>query len=106
MHRGHDNPSHAYDSDNGLSGAPAAGHNRKDPDRGVVQWQRPHLPGDAHDQQPDHAEPDLDLVETAFEEGFSRRATRPAFCASPKYRFRPLPPTSRALRCCGLRWTR
>jgi hypothetical protein len=39
----------------------------------VVQWQRPHLDdaqphgADAHD----HAEPDLDLVETAFVEAFA-----------------------------------
>ena len=92
MHRGHDNPSHAYDSDNGLSGAPAAGHNREDPDRGVVQWQRPHLPGDAHDQQPDHAEPDLDLVETAFEEGFSQASDPTSFLRLAQIPFQAIAP--------------
>jgi hypothetical protein len=45
-----------------------AGHNSTRP----VQWQTPHRPHD-HDHPPaDDHEPDLDLVEAAFVEGFAR----------------------------------
>jgi hypothetical protein len=48
--------------------AAGAGHNSQRP----VQWQTPHLPhGHAHPEDHEH-EPDLDLVETAFVEGFAR----------------------------------
>jgi hypothetical protein len=43
-----------------------AGHNSNRP----AQWQTPHLPH-GHDHPEDH-EPDLDLVEAAFIEGFER----------------------------------
>ena len=48
--------------------APGLGHNAKPP----AQWQKPHLPhghGAPHDQE---SEPDLDLIEAAFVEGFER----------------------------------
>lgn len=52
--------------------APGVGHNA----RPAAQWQTPHLP-DGHGARHDHgAEPDLDLVEAAFVEGFER-ATDP-----------------------------
>ena len=52
--------------------APGFGHNAGPP----AQWQTPHLPR-GHAAPPDHdAEPDLDLVEAAFVEGFER-ATDP-----------------------------
>jgi hypothetical protein len=52
--------------------AAGAGHNSRQP----AQWQTPHLPHDHdHPAEPDH-EPDLDLVEAAFIEGFAR-ATDP-----------------------------
>ena len=45
-----------------------AGHNAPQP----VQWQTPHRPhGHVHPDDHDH-EPDLDLVEAAFVEGFAR----------------------------------
>jgi hypothetical protein len=45
----------------------APGHNS----RAARQWQTPHLPeGHTHDHAHDHAEPDLDLVETAFLQSF------------------------------------
>lgn len=49
-------------------GPPGQGHN--DPKSGAVQWQTPHLkePLEAGDDSP--GEPDLDLVEDAFDEGF------------------------------------
>ena len=47
---------------------PTAGHNSGRP----LQWQTPHRPhGDEHPEDPGH-EPDLDLVEAAFVEGFAR----------------------------------
>lgn len=63
MHFGHDHDHHHHG--NGAT----AGHNHAQP-RGAVQWQTPHLPhGHHHDH--DHGEPDLDLVEMAFVEGFA-----------------------------------
>jgi hypothetical protein len=45
------------------------GHNAQRP----LQWQTPHLPhGHAHREVEHHHEPDLDLVEAAFVEGFAR----------------------------------
>jgi hypothetical protein len=90
MHRRHDHPSRAYDSGNRPSGVTAAGHNSERPDRGVVQWQRPHEAGDAYDQQPDDAEPDLDLVETAFAEGFSQASDPTSFLRLAQVPFRAL----------------
>jgi hypothetical protein len=67
MHREHDH--HHEDAYHHGNGA-LAGHNHAQPLRGVVQWQTPHVP-----EEPDHGherrEPDLDLVETAFVEGFA-----------------------------------
>ena len=63
MHRGDD---HDHHHGNGAT----AGHNHAQPLRGAVQWQRPHMPQGA-DPHHEHGEPDLDLVEMAFVEGFS-----------------------------------
>ena len=65
MHRGHDHDHHHHG--NGAT----AGHNHGAPPR-AVQWQTPHLPqGHEHDDDHHHHEPDLDLVEMAFVEGFA-----------------------------------
>ena len=49
-------------------GTAGPGHNARPP----MQWQPPHLPH-GHDEPHDHDhEPDLDLVEAAFVEGFAR----------------------------------
>jgi hypothetical protein len=65
MHQGHDHDHHHHGN-----GAAGAGHNHVRPARGTVQWQTPHLPQDReHDH--DRHEPDLDLVEMAFVEGFA-----------------------------------
>jgi len=45
-----------------------AGHNSHQP----VQWQTPHLPHGHDHPAADDQEPDLDLVEAAFVEGFER----------------------------------
>jgi hypothetical protein len=62
MHRGHDHDHHHHGNGAG------AGHNHVQPAR-TVQWQTPHKPQAAAEH--DHREPDLDLVEMAFVEGFA-----------------------------------
>ena len=65
MHREHNHDHHHHG--NGAS----AGHNHVTPLR-ATQWQTPHLPDDhAHGGDHQHGEPDLDLVEMAFVEGFA-----------------------------------
>jgi hypothetical protein len=61
MHRGHD---HDH-SGGGHHHPPAPGHNRPR----AAQWQTPHL-ADGSEHAPPTGEPDLDLVEAAFVEGF------------------------------------
>ena len=63
MHRGHDHDHHHHGN-----GAAGAGHNHVQPAR-TVQWQTPHKPH--AEAEHDHREPDLDLVEMAFVEGFA-----------------------------------
>jgi hypothetical protein len=72
MHQGHD---HDHHHGNGSSGV---GHNHAPPARGTVQWQTPHKPEQG---APDHhrGEPDLDLVEAAFVEGFSTASDPTSF---------------------------
>ncbi|HEY1473825.1 MAG TPA: hypothetical protein VGF53_07050 [Pseudolabrys sp.] len=65
MHQGHDHDHHHHGN-----GSAGAGHNHAQPVRGTVQWQTPHLPPE-HDRHHDQREPDLDLVEMAFVEGFA-----------------------------------
>jgi len=67
MHRGHDHHHHH----NGGGGAEPVGlgHNHAREPHRVAQWQTPHLPGAA--QEAAQPEPDLDLVESAFVEGFA-----------------------------------
>jgi hypothetical protein len=65
MQQGHDHDHHHHGN-----GAAGAGHNHAQPIRGTVQWQTPHLPHD-HEHDHDQREPDLDLVEMAFVEGFA-----------------------------------
>jgi hypothetical protein len=63
MHRGHDHSG----PQNGASAG--VGHNLPGPR--PLQWQRPHVVGETAAKEAPPAEPDLDLVETAFSEGFS-----------------------------------
>jgi hypothetical protein len=69
MHQGHDHDHHHHGNGSSL-GSAGAGHNHAQPVRGTVQWQTPHKP---HQPEGDHrhGEPDLDLVEAAFVEGFT-----------------------------------
>jgi hypothetical protein len=74
MHFGHDH--HHHRQDGGLNGA---GHNHAQPPRRAAQWQTPHQP-----HAPAHGgvagcEPDLDLVEVAFVEGFAEASDPTSF---------------------------
>ncbi len=64
MHQGHDHDYHHHGNGAGV------GHNHAQPVLGTVQWQTPHLPH-GHEHENDPGEPDLDLVEMAFVEGFA-----------------------------------
>jgi hypothetical protein len=66
MHFGHDHEHHHHGN-----GSAGAGHNHAQPAHGTVQWQTPHLPHDHHHDDHAPGEPDLDLVEMAFVEGFA-----------------------------------
>jgi hypothetical protein len=69
MHLGHD---HTHQRGNGAAaGTHSIGHNHAPEPKRAVQWQTPHLlPGVATPTEAT-AEPDLDLVETAFAESFA-----------------------------------
>jgi hypothetical protein len=71
MHRGHDHSHHDFGGSGAIHFGP--GHNHAPAPQRVVQWQRPHLDASAGQGagDHDHSEPDLDLVETAFVEGFA-----------------------------------
>jgi hypothetical protein len=69
MHRGHDDHHHG---DGGLP--PGPGHNRPR----AAQWQTPHIAGDRR-HGPMDGEPDLDLVEAAFVDGFATASDPTSF---------------------------
>ena len=71
-HRHHGN--HHHDDEHHAG----RGHNHAEPPRKVAQWQTPHLP--AGEISPATApEPDLDLVERAFLEGFATASDPTSF---------------------------
>ena len=79
MHRGHDHHHHDFGGADAVHFGP--GHNHVPSSQRVVQWQQPHLDA-AHDHGAgahDHAEPDLDLVETAFVEAFASASDPTSF---------------------------
>ena len=63
MHDDHRHPHSHADHDHG------PGHNQ--PPRRPVQWQVPHRAHGLSEPTPDQPEPDFDLVEAAFAEGFA-----------------------------------
>ena len=72
MHRGHDH--HHHHDHNGAGGSlrhAGPGHNHAPVPRNAAQWQTPHLPHGTDAAPAAPAEPDLDLVESAFVEGFA-----------------------------------
>src|SRR5262245_64954554 len=76
MHRGHDHDHH--DHHNGGVGRPGAGpgHNHAVAGRKPVQWHVPHRSDATADVAGQVPEPDLDLIEAAFIDGF-RQASDP-----------------------------
>jgi len=74
-HHGHDHGlghDHGHDHDHDHDHPPhGAGHNHPHSHRAAAQWQTPHQP-DGAKQQAAAPEPDLDKVEAAFVDGFSR----------------------------------
>jgi hypothetical protein len=64
---------HDDDHDHG----PGPGHNA--PPRRPLQWQTPHREHDHGPPEADAAEPDLDLVEAAFVEGFEQASDPTSF---------------------------
>jgi hypothetical protein len=73
MHRGHDHDHHHHGN-----GAAGVGHNHAQPMKGTVQWQTPHTTQPPQTEQ-QNGEPDLDLVEAAFVEGFARTSDPTSF---------------------------
>lgn len=71
MHRGHDDPYDPYVA------RPLAGHAHNH--RGTTQWQTPHKAEGADTHEHAAREPDLDLVESAFVEGFQHTADPTSF---------------------------
>ncbi|GLS41112.1 hypothetical protein GCM10010869_67090 [Mesorhizobium tianshanense] len=68
-HHSHDHGHHHHGPD-GRHDRHPLGHNG--PAGKPLQWQTPHLPDQAHEPPADPSSVDLDLVETAFLEGFAR----------------------------------
>jgi hypothetical protein len=68
MHGGKHHHGHSHDHDHDR---PGEGHNHPARPQKVAQWQTPHLPEGEKRPDPQTAEPDLDLVERAFIEGFA-----------------------------------
>ena len=71
MHDGHDHHDHHHHPHPHPHPHPMAGHNHAAAPQKVVQWQAPHREnGDDSPDSHEAGEPDLDLVEAAFVEGF------------------------------------
>jgi len=81
MHRGHDHQTHDHGAGGHSHGHPHdhAGHNHGHGPRRTAQWQTPHLPEPLEESDQPHAEPDLDLVEKAFVEGFASASDPTSF---------------------------
>ncbi|MBS7539076.1 hypothetical protein [Ancylobacter lacus] len=77
---GHDHD-HAHDHGHSHAHDPAhgPGHNHGHGPRRAAQWQTPHLPAQPAAEEPARAEPDLDLVEQAFVEGFASASDPTSF---------------------------
>ncbi len=81
MHSGRHEFPHGHENGGGSPGLDIAGigHNQPAP-KGVLQWQRAHGDDDGvQEGSPARAEPDIDLVEAAFTEGFLGASDPPSF---------------------------
>src|SRR5262245_5287893 len=91
MHFGHD-----HDHHHGHHGGGHLGHNREAPRR-AAQWQTPHRPDEPHHDHGRAPEPDLDLVETAFAEGFATATDPTSFLRLAQVPFTATAPDGTAL---------
>jgi hypothetical protein len=76
-------------------GAAGAGHNHAQPARGTVQWQTPHKPSGGETSE--QGEPDLDLVEAAFVEGFTTASDPTSFLRLARIPFEAVDPSGARL---------
>src|SRR5262245_16826556 len=76
MHRGHDHDHHDHHNGGGGLTAAGPGHNHAVAGRKPVQWHVPHRSDAPGEEGATHHEPDLDLIEAAFVDGF-RQASDP-----------------------------
>jgi len=79
MHRGHDHDHHDHHNGGGEPTAAGPGHNHAVAGRKPVQWHVPHradAPAGVAGQAP---EPDLDLIEAAFVDGFRQASDATSF---------------------------
>ena len=88
MHRGHQHD-HA---DGGGGPIAGPGHNRPAAPGRPTQWQTPHRPDAPTAIEPQRGEPDLDLVEAAFVEGFAGASDPTSFLRLAKVPFEALGP--------------
>jgi hypothetical protein len=70
MHRGHDHDHHDHHNGGGGVTAAGPGHNHTVAARKPMQWHVPHRSDASADAAAQTPEPDLDLIEAAFVEGF------------------------------------
>ena len=81
------------------------GHNH--PPRQAVQWQTPHRPAGAMALSPEQPEPDFDLVEAAFAEGFATASDPTSFLRLAGVPFEGTDASWPApCACCGSSWSR
>ena len=90
MHDGHH-----HDHDHHHPHGP--GHNHAHAPRRSVQWQAPHLVGDTAPQAVAAVEPDLDLVESAFVEGFQGATDPTSFLRLAQVKFQATAPDGASL---------
>jgi len=76
MHRGHDHDHHNGGGGYAHAAAAGPGHNHAVAGRKPVQWHVPHRSDAPADEAATNHEPDLDLIEAAFVDGF-RQASDP-----------------------------
>jgi hypothetical protein len=85
----HGNGHHHHEHDHG------PGHNHASPPKKVAQWQSPHLPPGT--PALDMVEPDADLVEHAFIEGFASASDPTSFLRLAQVPFEGIAPDGRRL---------
>jgi hypothetical protein len=79
-HHHHGNGAHSHAHEHDHHHESGLGHNHAALPRKTAQWQTPHrVPDDGHVPSKEDSQPDLDLVEAAFVEGFSSASDPTSF---------------------------